>query len=333
MKFIFFGASVCEQSVSHSTQEVTGFINVLQSLIERTNVDISVDRVAAASCSISDAGLALVDDVVNLRPDVCFLEWCTPVEQGCRRRDVESIFQRLLSEGILPVPLIFPRKDRKQSLTDIYKEMALASEKYCTPFLDLSMKYSSAILDNILRDVVHTNIFGASLYAYDLLNWIINFRKVNPSRPKLSYYELYSRVQVDLKQFKGRTTAIDLNIELPSRSGNFIVFLEQRIGPWSRILKTESNLFAQPVLTPLSDPWTWRERQCIKPLTTWLESSGKECRVNFIFRVQDCELTGYTPEQREIANFSRVKPEIRPYGRLIIISDMPELSIKNIKVL
>ncbi|AXR07849.1 SGNH/GDSL hydrolase family protein [Salinimonas sediminis] len=336
MNFLFFGASVCEQTTKHDTGEVTGFVNVLQDLCDRYRLDVSINRVTAGSCSIGDAGIALVDDVVKCKPDVCFVEWCTPAPSDSRAVDCEAIYSKLIENDILPVTLVLPRRDRDQRLTQVYSDCKTIADHFKLPFIDLSQKYSLRLLEHLLRDVVHTNSLGANVYAHELFSSILNLKKnsqpvKNYMRPNINFHNIY----YDMQKYKNRVKNIYLEFDYDTdHVEQVIVFMEQRIGPWSRRCRTELDFgeTTREGSLDMFDAWSWRERQCIKPLTTWFDLDSTSNSVSLRIISEPCVLNGFNSEQARIGNFSNIPHEIRPKGRLIIVSTTKHIKIKNVGV-
>ncbi|NMH60179.1 glycosyltransferase [Alteromonas ponticola] len=338
LKYVFFGASVCEQTEKHDTKEITGFINILEEVVRTENLKCEIERVTAGSCTLGDAGLALIDDVLKLKPDVCFLEWCTPISGDCRGADCRAIFDKLVKNKILPVALILPRKDRLQADTTVFQESLKLCEEYGFPFIDLSSKFSKNLLDEILRDVVHTTPFGAKVYAYELLNFIKGFS----SKPSLRVSTLaedksYCNFEFPWKEAKNRVKELsfDLLVEARDSEQKFLLLLEQRVGPWSRKCRvriTFDNYCTEEVLE-LADSWSWRERQCIKPLSSWVTVPPNTKIVKVHIESINMRLTGYTEDQKQQAKFNTHGHQIRPKGRLFCITTESQALIKNMSVI
>ncbi|WP_156943944.1 hypothetical protein [Roseivivax isoporae] len=274
----FFGASVTEQSVHHRTHERTGFVNVFAEDFAEANGFI-VSRVSAGSSDITDGGIVYTEKVIELRPDVCVLDWVTPATIKCDPRVIEQIVHRLLEHNILPVAVFFPRTDRVQKETPIAREIHRIFNDLMLPLYDIADRLDGVPLEKILRDTVHTNCFGARVYAEIILDILLETDLELfdvPKRPPPLYV---NRVSSD-----SSPPAAARNVSIVPCKGidgplEFFVVLEQRVGPYSPLL--DVNMVSGMGVSPerletysVLDPWCHRERQCIKRITGWHHADG-----------------------------------------------------------
>lgn len=163
MKICCYGSSVAEQSKLHTTGETVGYVDFLQVLY--AGKPVRVERIARGACNLQDGGLLMLDDVVRAKPDICILDWCSANAPNADMNTVSHVYDTLLANGIFPLTVVFPRKDRNNFATGIHNHSRKYSLKYNLPFVAIA---SEASLDDILRDVVHTNARGGELYAREI---------------------------------------------------------------------------------------------------------------------------------------------------------------------
>ncbi|SNR72543.1 hypothetical protein [Puniceibacterium sediminis] len=80
-----------------------------------------------------DAGVVYVEKVLDLKPDICILDWATSALQDCDPRMVQQIYHRLMEHEILPVTLLFPPRDRVQKDIPIARKMARIADILTRP--------------------------------------------------------------------------------------------------------------------------------------------------------------------------------------------------------
>ena len=325
MKYLFFGASVTQQSTRHDDSRViTGYVNHLQNIFAKER-NFEIARVSCPSNSINDAGLVYLDLVVSENPDFCFLEWSTPEFGRCEKDVGEYIYYKLISDRIVPVLLVLPRADRLNSMVHISRKLRSISEDLELPIIDLSTKYmpDSQYLRQGLRDSVHTNEKGALMYAQELATLIRNnlndpgsyLDSISP-KPPLNTFEVTRTVSDHVKP---RCKSLVLSIET-IKPCEVVFYAEQRLGPWSCYCHLQqSDNFpisaeTSSSVVSLSDPWTHRERQALKILgTTQIKKAGLTC----------IRFTSSEYSDRCVPNDS----EIRVKGLIFAVSDSSVLNI------
>lgn len=315
----FFGASVTEQSVHHATGEVTGYVNYYEQNFAREK-NITVSRVSAGSCNLTDAAIIYVNKVIALKPDICVIDWATTAITDCDMRFVNQVYNLLIANRIVTLTVILPRTDRVQSETLIADKMRRASYKFGMPFHDVSVMISSDALSRALRDIVHTSSEGAAIYANFIDEFItavdLESYTFPTEAPPFSISEIAKAAVTPLvaKQIilsAGRESAEDIE---------YSVMLEQRIGPYSPVLQIVAGQGSESVLLQrfsLWDPWCYRERQCLKPLMEW--ASGKLSKVTLRVCNDD-------PDYSKAKEPTYVEPaarHIKPRGSLYLVSTQP----------
>lgn len=328
MNICFFGASVSEQDQNHVTKEVTGYVTSFIELLQKKGYsDISVLRVTAGSSNMDDAGLAYISKVVELQPNICFLDWATPKEENCQVESVNYIYSELIENKILPVALILPRKDRSQKNTPLYKKLENICEEYSLPFFDISDKWGHEKLNFILRDVVHTSSYGAKSYANKVYEYFKNLEYEKYTLNKFPDSSLCV-FKANNKNKLNKAKKMHIKLSKLKKSGcfSFMLLLEQRVGPWSGFIDyvvqskdIENNNIVKGE-TLLFDPWCWRERQCIKRILPWTKVEGGE---NVDINVSVSNKSVIYGAVKDKCDFDEYHKELRPKGDLYIIATVP----------
>lgn len=272
-RVVFFGASVTEQDTHHATGALSGYVTYFQ---RNLSEGWSVERVSAGSSTIADAGVVYVERVIALAPDICVLDWATPALTDCDPRLVTQVYYRLLQHGILPVTVIFPRRDRDQRQIPIVRHMEALCRDFDLPFFDASSLIEDFGVDEVLRDTVHTTPKGARIYAEAMAELLSGLKTTAPpafDRPApYRVVELTTTKDVPLSFTRMTVTnkgPEDEPLELS-------IVMEQRVGPYSPVLDTMIRAGRETrSLTPYPvwDAWCWRERQCIKAITDWYKGA------------------------------------------------------------
>lgn len=173
MKILFYGASVTAQ------KGASGYVSRVRDFLDTEGYEIEGFGIGA--CHLDDAGFYNADQVINKKPDLCLLEWNTTGLGEFNKLKLQTILINFTKANIALGFMIFPRKKTnaisnrvaETQIIDICKDNNI-------PLLDIRDKVS---LEENLRDDVHTNEFGAELYAQLISDWIIktNFRVIHPS--------------------------------------------------------------------------------------------------------------------------------------------------------
>lgn len=328
MKYLFFGASVTEQSRNHATGEITGFYPLLEEQLPG-----QVDRVSAGSCSIHDAGILLLDDVIRLQPDVVFLEWCTALRIDRDLSIVHYILKTLGSAGIAAVPLLLPRRDRDNESTELALDLIQTANALGCPSIDLTYLRDSTE-STILRDVVHTNPKGAKLYAAAIKERIQSETFYIPLRNELlSLSSAIPPTDIHVSTVGGKTSSpyaittkrISLVVTADANSigsGSALVSLyaDVRVGPWSgKITVSVSDESSFEV--DMFDRWCYRERQCIKRLTPDISAAALPTVITLVVSDERPSLAGM-PKEHQLA-FAPFKPTLKIRGRIYAVCSQP----------
>ena len=273
LKILFYGASVTAQS---------GESGYFQHLIEMLD-SVELVRLPYSASHLQFAGIAMLQKVIDESPQICFLDWVTPSTPSFPDNTVRRVNKVLLSHGIFPVWLLFPRTDDLDSSRNcclqVFEEVEgdAQVEKIVDYFPDLKNNIA-----NYLRDVVHTNERGAKLYA----NWIKDvFQRVSHK------FSLRQLTQLDNKegQFipkivsqKGTIShQKDLMLKFTANSsGKLKFFVYCVIGPNSPMLRLKLNESGYSEGAEASkivvDQWCYYEREMLVNMPEFDIQAGKE---------------------------------------------------------
>lgn len=335
MHICFFGASVSKQDKDHQTQsKITGYVTQIEKMLSEKGTDnYKISRMAFGSNYIGDAGIVHVHKVVELKPDICIIDWATAGEPDCTNEDVEFVYSELLANDIWPVTVIFPRGDRDQSTIGTSMKLSQFCQRHQLPFLDLTPRFEKATLPQYLRDGVHTTEIGAIEYAKYLITEIENVSVDNKvfSRFKERLPLLYvTRIPLAVPHNQAIPS---LSLSLNTSSGEFDIdpprvkfLMDMKIGPWSSYVDTKKRISSDSpeefVQTQaIYDRWCFYERPCLKQLCDWLVFPVKK----LLF-----EQTQRQPEfiQNEAqCNYKSLKKMLKPLSFLYAITNVPNLTI------
>ena len=165
-KICFFGASV--------TQQKSGYVDYLINHIQK----IEIIKKGYSGCHINQA-MWLVDDMIALKPDICFLEWTTSVFKANQTDLLEYLYiiiNKLIKNNIIPVFLYLYKKDISDyiQIIDTYEKIA---EHY-----NVSSFHQYKIIEELeinsdlfLKDTCHTNFQGSQFYGITLQKVLNDF--------------------------------------------------------------------------------------------------------------------------------------------------------------
>jgi hypothetical protein len=172
-KITFFGASVTAQKAP------SGYTHHVSQILSEDGIE--VDSVAYGACHFDDAGFFKSSSVIALKPDLCVFEWCTTGLSQFDLMKLRSVFLEFFEAKIKMGILILPRTDTNLTqnrpcelqLIEIAQELSI-------PLLDLRGKVK---VNQCVRDKVHTNEVGASVYGGLVSEWIKSSNFMIPSTP------------------------------------------------------------------------------------------------------------------------------------------------------
>lgn len=149
-----FGASV--------TQQNNGYSDKLSKLINQ-----KILKYGYGGMHICDAGICFIDEVVNVKPDICIIDWFSTDyqnEDGLILEYIKTIVQKLNTINCRVIFLLLPNRnvyDWESYYLQLEKDLKNLNLEFISIYKLLS-QYSN---DLLLRDTIHTTEFGAELYA------------------------------------------------------------------------------------------------------------------------------------------------------------------------
>ena len=244
MSITFFGASI--------TQQKSGYVSRFKEL----NPNFIINQFGYGGINIRDGGIIYIDEVIQLNPQYCFLDWFSP---ECYRPPekiniyVDVLVEKLLSIDCYPIFLFFYRKDMDRGWFDMFDHLKSYGQKYAINSINLSKLENAS---EYLRDSIHTNDLGSEKYGT-----IINEQFHNMTFQK--------SLLVPEKNSLSRINSINLGIvakeyiKLKSSGCSGIVGVLQKVGPYTGGVICCSGGADSEV--DLKDRWSERyERETIK---------------------------------------------------------------------
>lgn len=154
-RIVFFGASV--------TQQKHGYVDEFAKL----NHKAKVIKRGYGGMHLNDAGICFIDDILKLKPDICFIDWFSTAyidRDGEAKIYLQTILQKLSLIRCRVVFLFFPYlgcegkirfyEEMKEYLNECKREMVLVDEQV-----------PKEKWQDLLRDTIHTTQLGSRRYA------------------------------------------------------------------------------------------------------------------------------------------------------------------------
>ncbi len=269
MKLLCYGASVTAQKFE------TGYFSQL--LESNLNENFSeIERIAFGASQYEYAGYAFINDVLEKKPDVCFIDWLTPGMKAFSPFKIDLLNQALLAQNCLPVWGFFPRVKNFNELPEAYNQVKASATQYHVPFIDFrtEMPDFPSEPEKYLRDDVHTTLEGALCYANKIVTEINDILPKLPSLIKRARnsekYLNFASEKVNPPSIRniGKTidndNSIEFNFNFPG--GLLEVFFETDVGP--HMCLTQFSLFNEEELVfehifNNADPWSHYKRHMV----------------------------------------------------------------------
>jgi hypothetical protein len=274
MKILFYGASVTAQAKGN------GYVEYLSSIDKLNALGIMVSSVSFAGSNFNLAGLAFINDVIEKKPDICFLEWAT--RPGLDQAKIAIANDILISNKIVPIWLVLPlyeeSDDYLNRLRNIYEACKLSKTRILY-VKDKIINYYS-IKATLLRDNVHTKTEGARQYGNviaDFIVLLVTDKKIEPNslpnaEPILGP-NIYSFPKLTVNR------SLTFYLENLERGKVTKLIIQLIVGPATPLLTvnicsgcgTHSDIH---IIDP-SDEWSFYERRYVIPLATWVAKFEK----------------------------------------------------------
>jgi len=247
----FFGASVTQQS--------SGYVSKIDELSNHT---YKIVQRGYGSMHLNDAGVCFIDDIIDLTPDYCFIDWFST---GFILTDIkilstylDGIIRKLLLNNCIPIFLLLDRMDMCENRLKFYNIVIQYANEYNIHYVNL---YNNANVKDLLRDTVHTSELGSNYYGIK----IYDFFKDNVINADITR-KIPSENEMSLIKSITQDITVHDNIKL---KGNFrLMGIYQQIGPFSGMYEIDSNCTVQKF--NLWDQWCHYNRLNIKMSTKQL---------------------------------------------------------------
>jgi hypothetical protein len=291
-KFAFFGASVTKQADSYA---------------DKLMIDLKKEykKFGYGSMHLDDAGICFIDEVIEYKPDVCFIDWFSTAKTNYGNNIstyLNTILYKLLNNNIKPIFLLLPISEMVKSRLEMYKNVKQYALDYNINCIDV---YEQSLTDNIpvsdlIKDYVHTTNFGSDYYANTMLTFLNHFILQLPDEPLGSNYNIV---------YPHKNKYVNINKTTINKTvyKNFSILVEgevigfyQTIGPYSgdvEIYKNDILIEKQPVW----DVWCYYERDTFK---IQLKEPGE-----YMIRIVDCSRD--RSKSKVQADWDSFKKEIR----------------------
>ncbi len=253
MKIVIYGASVTAQKGE------TGYFEQLTKLVADK---VELVRLPFGASHLQFAGLAMIQKVLDEKPDYCILDWVTPSTNSFPDGIVDRINTILLVNRIIPIWVLFPRNDDTDASRECCQQVIATQSELIKVFNFQLSDYRESDLSKILRDVVHTNLEGAKRYSrfiYQIINencFLENSKKVFPKENKM--------VPKLITCEGALSQGFPLNVYIKVlEEGDVTLYSLASIGPASPVIELQllnSGKVLQSYLRNVVDPWCYYER-------------------------------------------------------------------------
>lgn len=191
MKISFFGASV--------TQQKTGYVYEFKKL----NPEYEVYQRGYGGMHICDAGIVFINDIVNLKPDICFIDWFSTgwltTDYNIILKYIDNILLKLTEINCKVIFLYLPRSPFETKRIKFYELTHKILNEYDVQYIDIYKQFNYLCVEkynsnNILRDSIHTTDKGSFEYSKIIDCWfkknINNIRFPNKTIIKNEFYNI-----------------------------------------------------------------------------------------------------------------------------------------------
>ena len=187
LKIAFFGASITEQKL--------GYVNEMKKKYHDKNVDIF--QYGYGARYITDAGILHIDNVLECKPNYCFLDWFSTLmivdDNHNLIEYIDTIIYKFTICKCKLIFLFFPRKGMNNDRIEMFKYVQKYLHNINISYLDISSDFKENI-DIILKDGVHTSEEGSQWFSVKINNYFkdnidnINYPETLPNKTKYCEY-------------------------------------------------------------------------------------------------------------------------------------------------
>lgn len=256
MKVVVYGASVTAQK---------GDSGYFENLKSKDIPNVELLRVPFGASHLQFAGIAMLQKVIDEKPDVCILDWVTPSTKQFPDGLVERINNILLSNSIKPIWILFPRTDDPYCKRECCNQIRISQSNEIEVVSFQESIYKQEDLAKILRDVVHTNTLGAEKYAAFVADLITHLNERSIDFRKDGQSVLSAPKVIRSSGIINRNCKLHLDIEVTDNS-NILLYIFSKIGPKSPVLKLllrDGDFNTVVNFRNVVDPWCYYERDML----------------------------------------------------------------------
>ncbi|MEQ5806378.1 hypothetical protein J3369_03035 [Alteromonas sp. NFXS44] len=275
MKIVIYGASVTAQKGR------TGYFEHLKEIL---NEKYEVVRLPFGASHLHFAGIAMIQKVLDEKPDFCILDWVTPSASVFPDDTVTRINNILISNKIRPIWILLPRTDDPFSERKSCEQVLDSKSDIVKVFKFQESSWAVEDLSSIIRDVVHTNENGAAKYA-SFINEVIE----EVCNPKINFVEKNKSLRIPKIIACDGTIKEDspLTIAFSHERGNLSLYSLSLIGPASPILQLDlmgNDRIVQSHFRNVVDPWCYYERTMLINFPSFknIESGFYKLRISIV---------------------------------------------------
>ena len=235
-KIAFYGASV--------TQQRNGYIKYFAKLSKA-----KVLKFGFGGMHLNDAGICLVDRVVQSRPEICFIDWFSTYyvgQDGKSALYIDSIAEKLLKIGCRVIFLFCARNNDVKVLDwkRFYSETKNCLKNKGLEYIALDEILYGYPIEEILRDGIHTTKKGSRFYAEVIFHYLQQFTDSSYEKADIKS-NIYSSISVlPVKRCFDKELVLEGNCHI---QGFFL-----KIGPWSGIVDISTG-----TLSKKENTWDW----------------------------------------------------------------------------
>ena len=243
----FFGASV--------TQQKNGYVDIFTKLCDNI---INVKKYGYGSMHISDAGICFINNVINDKPNYCFIDWFSTGfinADGYIKQFIDTIVLKLIEIDCVPIFLFLDGKDMCSKRLDMYNYVINCAKQNNVDYLSM---FNNENIDELLRDSVHTTELGANYYGNTIYNQFISCI-MNKKANTIIKTNMIKNDYYDIKLLNINETIYD-SITLYGNAK--VIGIYQKIGPYSGIvdvIDADNNIVKHTIW----DQWCNYERNKI----------------------------------------------------------------------
>lgn len=233
-KIVFYGASV--------TQQRNGYVNHFAKLSKA-----KVLKLGFGGMHLNDAGICFIDKVVELKPEICFVDWFSTAysnQDSNLELYIDAIAEKLLKVDCRVIFLFLPNKRNAKECDweNLYSCAKNHLKKQGLEYIPLDEILSGYPIEEILRDEIHTTKKGSRLYAEAIYDYLQNHPQLPKAEVKPNIYSSISALPVKRGFDKELILEGDCHIQ-----GFFL-----KIGPWSGIVDISTSK-----LSKKENTWDW----------------------------------------------------------------------------